>query len=93
MDVLKVQPAELEAFSSKIQNSSRELDTILDTLRARLDGMQWTGGDQAAYEQQRLEWDNAVRDLNMLLNKIGQTVGLAKQDYVTTEVDNARMFM
>ncbi|GAA4907284.1 WXG100 family type VII secretion target [Stackebrandtia albiflava] len=93
MDVLKVSPAELEAFSGKIQSSSAELDSILDTLRARLDAMQWTGGDQAAYFQQRTEWDTAVRDLNMLLNKIGQTVGLAKQDYVSTESANAKMFM
>jgi|GEM_PF-1739819 len=92
MGVLRVRTGELEMFATKIQSSAGELDNILDTLRSRLDAMQWTGGDQAAYHQQRTEWDTAVRELNALLQRIGQTVGLAKQDYVSTETTNANMF-
>ena len=92
MDVLKVSPAELESFSGKIQSSAAELDSILDTLRSRLDGMQWSGNDQEAYFQQRTEWDAAVRELNALLQRIGQTVGLAKQDYMSCETSNANLF-
>ncbi|HZE39128.1 MAG TPA: WXG100 family type VII secretion target [Stackebrandtia sp.] len=92
MDIIKVSPAELEGFASKLQSSSAELDNILDGLRSKLDGMQWSGGDKESYEAQRREWDSAARDLNHLLNQIGRSVGLAKQDYVNTEGVNARMF-
>lgn len=92
MDVIKVSPAELEGFSGKLQSSASELDSILEGLRSKLDGMQWLGGDKEAYEAQRAQWNSAVTDLNMLLNQIGRTVGTAKQDYVSTEGLNARMF-
>lgn len=93
MDVIKVSPGELEGFAGKLQSSASELDSILDGLRSRLDAMQWSGGDQQAYEQQRTEWNAAVSDLNQLLNQIGRSVGAAKQDYVSTEGVNARMFV
>jgi WXG100 family type VII secretion target len=93
MDVIKVSPAELEGFAGKLQTSASELDSILDGLRAKLDAMQWTGSDQQAYETQRTEWNKAVAGLNMLLTEIGKSVGLAKQDYVSTEGVNANMFV
>lgn len=92
MDIIKVSPAELEAFAQKLRTSSTELDGILEGLRAKLDAMQWSGGDKEAYEVQRTQWNNAARDINLLLNDIGRAVSMAKQDYASTEGVNARMF-
>lgn len=92
MEIIKVSPAELDGFGMRIKTSSQELQAILDELRGKLDAMAWTGSDQQNYEIQRAEWNRTVMGLNELLNRIGQTVQLANQNYKGTEGANARMF-
>ena len=92
MDNIKVSPAQLDGFSMAIKGSSQQLQAILDQLRTKLDAMQWEGGDKQQYEMQRAEWTRTVTGLNELLNRIGQTVDLASQNYRGTEGANARMF-
>lgn len=92
MEIIKVSPAELDGFGLRIKTSSQELQAILDELRGKLDSMAWSGTDKENYELQRAEWTRTVTGLNELLNRIGQTVQLAKQNYSGTEGANARMF-
>ncbi|GLZ77207.1 hypothetical protein Afil01_20140 [Actinorhabdospora filicis] len=92
MEIIKVSPGELDSFGLRIKTSSQELQAILDELRGKLDAMNWSGNDQQNYEIQRAEWTRTVTGLNELLNRIGQTVQLAKSNYSGTEGANARMF-
>jgi WXG100 family type VII secretion target len=73
-----------------MQQISQGIDSKLDTLRARLEAIDWSGQDREAYNQHKAEWDRAIKDLNALLNEIGAAVGIAKENYLTTELDNVR---
>ncbi|CAM3194215.1 WXG100 family type VII secretion target [Stackebrandtia soli] len=92
-NVIKVNGVELEGFAARIRNSAGQLDTQLDELRTKLDAIVWTGQDKESYEIQRQQWTIASRDLFALLDRIGNTVHLAKTNYGGTEGTNAKMFM
>ncbi|MDR7280964.1 WXG100 family type VII secretion target [Catenuloplanes atrovinosus] len=92
MSVVKVDYAVLESSTQQINTISKTIDEKLDTLRQMLQKLQWDGEDRAAYEAHQASWDAAVRDINKILNDIGQAVGVAKENYVSTEMSNSRMW-
>ncbi len=57
-----------------------------------LQKLQWDGEDRVAYEQHQASWDAAIKDINQILNEIGGAVGVAKDNYVSTEMSNARIW-
>lgn len=89
---IKVDYAVLEASNAQMQAISRNIDQKLDTLRHMLSKLQWDGQDRVAYEQHQAQWDAAVRDINKILNDIGGAVGIARENYVTTEMSNSKMW-
>lgn len=89
---IKVSTAEMTDFSRNLRSSSSELQNILDALRSKLDGIQWTGADKESYEEQRLQWDRAVHDLNVFLDQVGMGVGSSGNDYASVETTNRHMF-
>jgi len=90
MTRISVSPAQMEAAQDGINRISKDIDTKLDTLRAMLQQLDWEGADRTAYQAYQAEWDRAVTDINNILNQIGGAVGIAKANYVTTEMNNAR---
>jgi uncharacterized protein YukE len=68
------------------------IDSKLDGLRRRLEQMDWSGDDRKAYEVHKAQWDRSIKDLNLLLAEIGGAVGVAKENYLTTEMDNAKVW-
>ncbi|MEW2384791.1 MULTISPECIES: WXG100 family type VII secretion target [Micromonospora] len=89
---IKVDYAVLENANQQMQTISRTIDEKLDTLRSMLSKLQWDGQDRAAYEQHQAQWDSAVRDINRILNEIGGAVGIARENYVNTEMSNAKVW-
>ncbi|MEU5939606.1 WXG100 family type VII secretion target [Micromonospora sp. NPDC047548] len=89
---IKVDYAVLESANQQMQSISRTIDEKLDTLRSMLSKLQWDGQDRAAYEQHQAQWDSAVRDINRILNEIGGAVGVARENYVSTEMSNAKVW-
>jgi early secretory antigenic target protein ESAT-6 len=89
---IKADYARMESNRQQMQTISAQIDEKLDTLRSRLQQMQWQGGDQQAYEAHQRKWDEAVRDINRLLNDIGQGVGVARQNYMDTEASNTKLW-
>ncbi|MEU6072901.1 WXG100 family type VII secretion target [Micromonospora sp. NPDC047074] len=87
---IKVDYAVLESSNQQMTAISRTIDEKLDTLRSMLSKLQWDGEDRAAYEQHQAQWDAAVRDINKILNDIGGAVGIARENYVSTEMSNAK---
>jgi WXG100 family type VII secretion target len=87
---IKVNYAALESAHTQMQAIAKRLDERLDTLRSGLQRMEWSGQDAEAYQQQQAAWDAAVRDINAILNEIGTAVGIAKENYLSTEMTNAK---
>ncbi|GIF14949.1 WXG100 family type VII secretion target [Actinoplanes teichomyceticus] len=92
MSMIKVNYASLENANSQMTAISRSIDEKLDTLRQMLSKLVWEGKDRAAYEQHQAQWDAAVRDINQILNEIGGAVGVARDNYVTTEMSNSQLW-
>jgi ESAT-6 family protein len=84
--------AQMESASQRIQGISKAIDSQLDTLRQRLQQLNWSGEDRRAYDQHQAAWDAAVADMNTLLNEIGGGVGIARSNYMTTEMNNAKVW-
>ncbi|TDB72087.1 MULTISPECIES: WXG100 family type VII secretion target [unclassified Micromonospora] len=89
---IKVDYAALESANQQMTTISKTIDEKLDTLRSMLSKLQWDGQDRAAYEQHQAQWDAAVRDINRILNEIGGAVGIARENYVSTEMSNAAVW-
>ncbi|TDB73917.1 MULTISPECIES: WXG100 family type VII secretion target [unclassified Micromonospora] len=89
---IKVDYAALESANQQMTAISKTIDEKLDTLRSMLSKLQWDGQDRAAYEQHQAQWDAAVRDINRILNEIGGAVGIARENYVSTEMSNAAVW-
>lgn len=92
MSMIKVDYAVLESANAQIQTISRTIDEKLDTLRQMLSRLQWEGQDRVAYEAHQAQWDSAVRDINQILNDIGRAVGIARENYVSTEMSNSKLW-
>ncbi|MFE9960087.1 WXG100 family type VII secretion target [Micromonospora sp. NPDC005299] len=89
---IKVDYAVLESSNQQMQAISRTIDEKLDTLRSMLAKLEWEGQDRVAYEQHQAQWDAAVRDINKVLNEIGGAVGIARENYMTTEMSNSKVW-
>ncbi|MEU4477197.1 WXG100 family type VII secretion target [Micromonospora sp. NPDC023966] len=89
---IKVDYAVLESSNQQMQAISRTIDEKLDTLRSMLTKLEWEGQDRVAYEQHQAQWDVAVRDINKVLNEIGGAVGIARENYMTTEMSNSKVW-
>lgn len=89
---IQVSPAQMEAAHLRMQGISKQIDTELDTLRAMLQQLDWEGKDRIAYNEYQAQWDQAVTDINSILNQIGAAVGIARENYVTTEAENAKVW-
>ncbi|GAB3236729.1 hypothetical protein GCM10027447_35330 [Glycomyces halotolerans] len=83
---------ELEAAHSQILSQSGEMESTLADLRSQLDAMDWEGSDKAAYEESKLQWDQAFEKINEILQGVGNAVNNAKQRYAETEAANAARF-
>lgn len=92
MSLIKVDYAVLENATTQMQSISRSIDEKLDTLRQMLSKLEWQGEDRVAYEAHQAQWDAAVRSINQILNDIGRAVGVAKENYVTTEMANSKLW-
>lgn len=92
MSYFQTNYAQMETASQTIQGISKTIDTELDTLRMRLQNLTWDGKDREAYNAHQAKWDAAVKDINALLNEIGGAVGIARANYITTEMNNAQVW-
>ncbi|MFJ8579276.1 WXG100 family type VII secretion target [Micromonospora sp. NPDC093277] len=89
---IKVDYAVLESSNQQMQAISRTIDEKLDTLRSMLTRLEWEGEDRVAYQQHQAQWDAAVKDINRVLNDIGQAVGIARENYMSTEMSNSKLW-
>jgi 6 kDa early secretory antigenic target len=89
---INVPYAVLEAQHQVMRKASQEIDQLLDALRAGLTKLNWVGQDRAAYDVAQKNWDDAVLDMNNVLNQIAMAVGVARDNYMTTENSNRQLW-
>jgi WXG100 family type VII secretion target len=89
---IKVNYAALEHAMGQIRAISGQMDEKLNTLRSSLQRMQWDGQDRESYNVHQKKWDDAVADLNRVLAQIGQAVGAARENYMSTEMRNSKLW-
>jgi WXG100 family type VII secretion target len=92
MSQIQVNYASLENAQSQMQAISKTMEGRLDSLRSQLQQMQWNGSDREAYQSYQAAWDSAVADINRILHEIGAAVGVANQNYQSTEKSNAKVW-
>jgi WXG100 family type VII secretion target len=92
MSMIKVDPHVLQEAHSQMKAIAQGMDTKLDTLRSGLQRMEWEGSDKEAYREHQAKWDKAVTDLNAVLNQIGAAVGIASDNYTSTEMSNSKLW-
>jgi WXG100 family type VII secretion target len=80
----------LDTAIAQMRTLSHGIDDKLDALRKDLTQVQWVGHAQTSWALHQQEWDEAVTELNGLLQLIVQKVGRAKENYITTENEVAR---
>ena len=92
MSRIQVDHAVMEQAHSQMTQISRAIDEKLDTLRSMLQRIEWDGQDREAYQVHQAAWDTAVKDINTILNEIGGAVGIARENYVNTEMSNSKIW-
>jgi early secretory antigenic target protein ESAT-6 len=82
--------AEIQNASSTITSQSREIDQVLDDIRAEVRKVlgDWEGEGSETYKASQDSWDRAADDLNKVLAAIGTAVGQAGEAYQNAEKQN-----
>jgi WXG100 family type VII secretion target len=82
---IQVNYAALEEAASVIEGSSRSIEGKLNELDGQLKKIEWDGNDREAYSACKAKWDQAIADMNQILNQIGTAVTTAREGYGQTE--------
>lgn len=92
--MLKVGHAALDDASAGLRGAAAQIEVTLDDLARRLRARspEWTGSASEAFEEARLRWDAAMRDMKEVLHAMGLAVAAANDEYRAAESANARRF-
>jgi len=79
---------------SDVRAGWNNINAQLDDLKAYLAPMRntWTGSAREAYDAEQTKWDAAAADLTQILNRIGQALQTAHDDFTTGENRNTGLF-
>lgn len=92
MSLIQTNYAMMQDASSSISTISNQIGSDLDTLRTKLQNMDWEGDDREAYNTHQANWDSAIANLNTLLTEIGGAVNTACDNYMSTEAGNVKVW-
>ena len=79
--------AQLSATLKKLQNRLDELDRQLGPIHSS-----WSGPAKAAYATDKIKWDKAADDMNLVLAQLKKAVGDAHETYVKLNSQTSRLF-
>lgn len=94
MEMLRVGHAALDDAATGLHGTAAQIAAGLDDLARRLQARapEWTGSAADSFEEARLRWDAAMRDMKEVLHAIGRAVAAANDEYRSAEAANARRF-
>jgi WXG100 family type VII secretion target len=84
------QYGQIDTAVAQMKNISQVIDGKLDVLRKELTEVPWVGSSHTSWMMHQQQWDEAVLELNSLLQLIAMKVGKAKENYITTENEVSR---
>lgn len=82
---IQVDYAAMEEAAGVMRNASKTIEDRLSELGSQLQKIEWEGGDREAYLAHKAKWDQAIVDMNNILNQIGGAVATARQGYGDVE--------
>jgi WXG100 family type VII secretion target len=77
-------------FTSIYGQLQETVDSLLSQLQTNLS--EWEGSAQGAYHQAQIVWNNAQADMAGVLNQLGNVIGVANQNYMSTEAANTSLW-
>jgi WXG100 family type VII secretion target len=77
-------------FASVYQALQNTLNTLESELNSSLS--EWTGAAQQAYFAAKQQWDAAAADMATVVNSLGRVIGVANENYMSTESANTKMW-
>lgn len=94
MGEIKVTFGALQQGVADIQSTSGNLQGQLSDLQAYLKPIvsTWTGEAAELYQAKQQEWNTAQDNLNQILQKIGQALQAASDDFNAAERSNASLW-
>lgn len=93
-DQIQVHFGDLSTGATDITAGAARLNQRLDDLKAYINQYtaSWEGEAKTHYDARQREWDTAAADLNAILHKVGQAVGITNDDFVANEHKLAGMW-
>lgn len=93
-DYLKVHHGGLELTSDDLFAAAGRIEARLERLEQDLNGLRgrWTGAANEAYDVARREWEEAMRDMKLLLAAIGGTVARSNAAYRAADLRGSARF-
>ena len=93
-DNIKVGFSSVESIESQLGSTLKKLQTCLSNLDNSLKPIHdsWSGAAKAAYANDKVKWDKAADDMNIVLGQITKAVTDAKESYVKVSAQTSRMF-
>jgi 6 kDa early secretory antigenic target len=77
-------------FQGTYNSLQGTIDTLDSQLRTNLD--QWEGSAQEAYYAAKAKWDNAMSNMQGVLNQIAAVIGTASDNYQHAESANTALW-
>jgi len=84
-ELIAVDYGAMEDAARALQSSSSTITNLSEELKRQLSRIDWAGSDKEAYAAQQQKWDNAMAEINDLLNQVGGAVNTAREGYGQTE--------
>ncbi len=72
---------------SQLTNRVQDLEGQLRTNLSR-----WDGSAQQAYHAAQAQWNAAMADMATVLNQLSAVIGVAHENYTTTEAANSQLW-
>ena len=93
-DGLVVNHGGLNEVTDQLGQAVKQIDNRLNDLEKDLAPLQseWSGEAQAAYHQAKAKWDQAIAEMQQLLNDTSNTVAQSNQDYQSADKRGANSF-
>ncbi|WBU38689.1 WXG100 family type VII secretion target [Homoserinibacter sp. YIM 151385] len=84
----------IAAASADIAGGASKIETALNDMDRQLAPLQsdWTGAAAESYQAAKAQWTQALSDMKILLQEIGQQVGRDGEDFQAADNRNAQRF-
>ncbi len=93
-DGIKVDHGALDETSQNLLTAAKNIDARLNTLEDELKPLQanWTGSAKESYAVAKQTWDQAIAEMILLLQDVGNAVSMSNGEYKSADQRGANRF-